>query len=69
MEELQIQTFVHRISTDSELRDELRREPESVIMRGGFSSRVSRVIERLVPHLTLEQEPMGKSFCWWTHCQ
>ena len=66
MEELQIQTFVHRTSTDSELREELRRDPEGVIMREGFSPRVSQVISRLVPHLTLEQEPLGKSFGWWS---
>lgn len=64
MEEIQIQTFVHRISTDSELREELRRNPEGVIMREGFSPRVSRIVSRLVPHLTLDQ-PMEKSFIWW----
>ncbi len=65
MEELQIQTFVHRISTDAELREELRCNPDVIIMREGFSPRVSRIIERLVPHLTLEQPPMEKSFGWW----
>ena len=65
MEELQIQTFVHRVSTDPHLREELRRDPEGVIMREGFSPRVSRIVERLAPHLTLEQPPMEKSFSFW----
>ena len=65
MEELQIQTFVHRVSTDPELREELRRNPDDVIIRENFSPRVSRIVERLVPHLTLEQPPMDKSLGWW----
>ena len=68
MEERQIQSFVHRVSTDSELREELRRDSVGVIMREGFSPRVSRVVSRLVPHLTLEQEPMDKSLCGWNGC-
>ena len=44
MEEMQIQTFVHRVSTETELREELRRDPDSVIMREGFSPRVSRIV-------------------------
>jgi hypothetical protein len=65
MEEIQIQTFVHRISTDSDLREELRRDPQGVILREGFSPRVSRIIARLVPHLAFEQ-PIEKSFGhWW----
>lgn len=68
MEELQLQSFVHRVSTDSELREELRKDSEGVIMREGFSPRVSRVVSRLVPQLTLEQPPVDKSLCWWQHC-
>jgi len=65
MEELQIQTFVHRVSTDPDLHQELRRDPDGVIMREGFSPRVSRIVTRLVPHLTLEQQPMEQSFGFW----
>jgi hypothetical protein len=66
MEELQIQTFVHRVSTDPDLRAELRRDPDGVITRESFSPRVSRIVERLVPHLTLEQQLTDdKSFSWW----
>jgi hypothetical protein len=64
MEELQIQTFVHRISTDSELREELRRDPQGVIMREGFSPRVSRIVSRLVPHLAFEQ-PIETAYSYW----
>jgi hypothetical protein len=65
MEELQIQTFVHRASTDPELRDELRREPDDAIMREGFSPRVSRILARLAPQLALDQKPLDTSFGWW----
>lgn len=65
MEELQIQTFVHRVSTDAELREELRSNPDGVIMREGLSPRVSRIVERLVPHLTLDEPPLEKSSSWW----
>ena len=64
MEEQIIQEFVHRISTDENLRKELVSEPDSVIMREGFSPRVARVIARLVPHLTLEQ-PVGQAYSFW----
>jgi hypothetical protein len=64
MEEQQIQDFVHRISTDEELRNELVRDPDSVIMREGFSPRMTRVVKQLVPHLSLE-EPLGPSLRWW----
>jgi hypothetical protein len=68
MEELQIQTFVHRVSTDSGLREELRRDPKGVILREGFSPRVSRIVSRLVPHLTLD-EPIETSYGsrWWQY--
>lgn len=65
MEEMQIQTFVHRVSTETELREELRRDPGRVIMREGFSPRVSRIVARLVPQLTLEKPPLDLSFYWW----
>lgn len=65
MEEKQIQTFVHRVSTDPELREELRRNPDGVVTREGFSPRVSRIVLRLVPHLAFDQQPLEKSFGWW----
>ena len=64
MEEQIIQEFVHRISTDENLRKELVSEPDSVIMREGFSPRVARVIARLVPHLKAEPS-IDTSFNWW----
>ena len=64
MEEQIIQEFVHRVSTDENLRKELASEPEGVIMREGFSPRVARVIARLAPHLTVEQS-IGQGFGFW----
>ena len=55
MEEKQIQDFVHRVSNDEELRQELAQNPDGVIMREGFSPRVAQIVTRLVPHLTLHQ--------------
>ncbi len=64
MEEQQIQDFVYRASTDEGLREELEHDPDSVIMREGFSPRMARVVKQLVPHLSLE-EPLGPSLHWW----
>ena len=63
-EEQQIQQFVHRVSTDEELRNALVRDPEMVIQREGFSPRVAHIISRLVPHLAIEQE-LEPSLRWW----
>lgn len=63
-EEQQIQHFVHRVSTDEQLRTALASTPEEVMVREGFSPRVARIISRLVPHLTVEQE-LEQSFSWW----
>ena len=64
MEERLIQEFVHRVSTDEKLREELKRDPDGVIMREGFSPRVTRIVSRLVPHLALDK-PIQPSFPWW----
>jgi len=64
MEEEVIQDFVHRVSRDEELRKELASDPNTVIMREGFSPRVARVIAQLVPQLALEQS-LEPSFNWW----
>jgi len=64
MEEQIIQEFVHRVSTDENLRKELASEPDSVIMREGFSPRVARVIARLAPHLAVEQS-IGQAYSFW----
>ncbi|HEY6539635.1 MAG TPA: hypothetical protein VIZ18_01815 [Ktedonobacteraceae bacterium] len=64
MEEQIIQEFVHRVSTDEKLRQELATNPDSVIMREGFSPRVTRVVARLVPHMTVEQS-IGSTFGFW----
>ncbi len=47
MEEQQIQDFVHRVSNDETLRKELATDPDTVIMREGFSPRVARIVARL----------------------
>ena len=64
MEERIIQDFVHRVSTDENLRKELVSNPDDVIMREGFSPRVARVVARLVPHIAVGQS-MKPSFTWW----
>ena len=65
MEEQQIQDFVHRVSTNEELHEELTRDPDGVILREGFSPRVAQVVSKLVPHLSLEK-PLGPSLGpWW----
>ncbi len=64
MEEQQIQDFVHRVSTDEELRKELVRDPDGVIMREGFSPRVTGIVTQLVPHLALEK-PLNATSPWW----
>ncbi len=46
MEEQQIQNFVHRVSNDETLRKELAIDPNTVIMREGFSPRVVRITIR-----------------------
>ncbi len=66
MEVQQIRNFVHRVSQDAALRSELAAHPDAVIASEGFSPRVTRVITRLVPHLTLEnEEKQGPSFWWY----
>jgi hypothetical protein len=67
MEEKQIQNFVHRVSTDEKLREELRLDSTGVIMREGFSPRVTRIVTSLVPHLTLEKKPLDTSLGWWSY--
>ena len=64
MEEQQIRDFVHRVSNDEKLQKELARDPNSVIMRESFSPRVARILVRLVPQLTMDQE-LEPSFSWW----
>jgi hypothetical protein len=65
MEEQVIQEFVHRVSTDESLRKDLAGEPESVIMREGFSPRVARIISRMVPHLLAGQSIGSENKPWW----
>ena len=64
MEEEVIQEFVHRVSRDEELRKELASDPNTVIMREGFSPRVARIIARLVPQLALDQS-LEPSLGFW----
>ena len=65
MEEQQIRDFVHRVSQDETLRQELATTPEAVISREGFSPRVASIIARLTPHLTLN-EPLKAGYGWWS---
>lgn len=64
MEEKQIQEFVHRVTEDTALRQDLLRTPESVVGREGFSPRVARIVMQLVPHLTVDK-PTDISLKWW----
>lgn len=64
MEEQQIRDFVHRVTTEETLRNELATDPKTVIAREGFSSRVEQVVMRLVPHLTIDK-PLDTGFSWW----
>ncbi|MFL5665569.1 MAG: hypothetical protein ACJ8BW_30140 [Ktedonobacteraceae bacterium] len=66
MEEQQISDFVHRVSNDEKLQKELASDPNSVIMREGFSPRVARIVARLVPQLSMDQE-LEPSFAWWSN--
>jgi hypothetical protein len=64
MEEQQIQDFVHRVSTDEELRKEMGRDPDGVIMREGYSPRVTQIIKVLCQHLAMDK-PLELSLPWW----
>ena len=64
MEEQQIRDFVHRVSNDEKLQKELASDPNSVIMREGFSPRVARIVARLVPQMAMHQE-LEPSLTWW----
>jgi hypothetical protein len=64
MEEQQIRDFVHRVSNDEKLQKELASDPNSVIMREGFSPRVARIVTRLVPQLSMDQD-LEPSLTWW----
>lgn len=55
MEEQQIQTFVHAVLQDEQLRKEFVSDPDAVIMREGFSPRLSSVIRKLVPYMEVGQ--------------
>jgi len=65
LEEQIIQEFVHRVSTDENLRKEVADDPNGVIMREGFSPRVARVVARLAPHMTVEGS-IGPAYNFWT---
>jgi hypothetical protein len=65
MEEQQIQEFVHRVSNDEALRKELASDPGGVILREGFSPRVTQIVSRLVPHLSLGHSLEFSPNYWW----
>ncbi|HLJ32290.1 MAG TPA: Nif11-like leader peptide family natural product precursor [Ktedonobacteraceae bacterium] len=66
MEEQQIKDFVHRVSSDETLRQELAQDPDSVIMREGFSPRVAQIVARLVPHLAFgDSSSTAPTNPWW----
>ncbi|MDQ2884560.1 MAG: hypothetical protein M3Y39_00570 [Chloroflexota bacterium] len=64
MEERQIQEFVHRISSDDVLRQELMSDPEQVIAREDFSPTVTSILMKLVPSLSLTTLE-GPQLSWW----
>ena len=65
MEEQQIQTFVHAVLQDEKLHQEFVSDPDAVIMREGFSPRVSSVIRKLVPCIEVNQVfPGGPEPMW-----
>lgn len=66
MEEQQIRDFVHRVSSDETLRQELARDPQSFVEREGFSPSVARVVMKLVPHLTMTNDQI-KLGGWWSY--
>ena len=65
MEEQMIQEFVHRVSTDENLRKELVSEPESVIMREGFSPRVAGILSRMVPKMLAGESIGSENEAFW----
>ncbi|MEO8972316.1 MAG: hypothetical protein ABI406_12040 [Ktedonobacteraceae bacterium] len=65
MEEQQIKDFVHRVSSDETLRKELTQDPGGVIMREGFSPRVTQIVARLVPHLAFGDSSGTTPSGWW----
>ncbi|MHB8597135.1 MAG: hypothetical protein ACYDER_10015 [Ktedonobacteraceae bacterium] len=67
MEEQQIKDFVQRVSSDETLRKELAQDPDGVIMREGFSPRVTQIVTRLVPHLAFDDSSSSKPWGWWSH--
>ena len=65
MEEQQIKDFVHCVSCDETMRKELVRDPDGVIMREGFSPRVTQIVARLVPHLAFGDSSSSEPGGWW----
>lgn len=64
MEELALEEFVHRVCSDEKLREELKRDASTVIIREGFTPRVAQAVLRLVPHLSLDK-PLDSTLRWW----
>jgi len=64
VEERQIQTFVHAVLQDEKLRNELMRDPDAVIVREGFSPRLSSVIRKLVPYMEIDTSSMSPMAFW-----
>jgi Holliday junction resolvasome RuvABC ATP-dependent DNA helicase subunit len=65
VEEEQIQNFVHRVSQDGTLREELEMHPEEVINREHFTPRVAQIILKLVPFLTVVKDDIDIQKTWW----
>ncbi len=66
MEEQQIKDFVQRVSSNETLRKELAQNPDGVIMREGFSPRVTQIVARLVPHMAFGDTSNSKPWGWWS---
>jgi hypothetical protein len=64
VEELQLQKIVHRIYTDEKFRYAMFADPRACIEQEQVSPAVARVLERLIPRLSLGS-PLGPPMWWW----
>ena len=64
MEEQQILAFIRRARMEEPLQKELTTDSERVLVEQGFSPAVAEVVRRVVPHLTVADEPPTHNN-WW----
>lgn len=63
-EEQQLLTFIRRVREEQPLRAALTDNPERVLVEQGCSSEVAEVVMRLVPHLSITDDPPTHNY-WW----